>query len=56
MFALRQVRLSAIEQMELSEKGGQLVLRLTVHGEAARLLLRGREELRHWFGAIMVRY
>ena len=40
--------------MDLVTRRGQLTIKLLVHGDGAKLLLRGApEDTRHWFNMIM---
>ena len=49
-----QVKLDSIEHMDLVTRRGQLTIKLLVHGDGAKLLLRGApEDTRHWFNMIM---
>ena len=49
-----QVKLSNIENMDLTTKRGHLTIRLAIHKESHRVLLRSAQDTRVWFNMIMV--
>ena len=49
-----QVKLSNIENMDLTTKRGHLTIRLAVHKETHRVLLRSAQDTRVWFNMMMV--
>ena len=49
-----QVKLSNIENMDLTTKRGHLTIRLAIHKENHRVLLRSAQDTRVWFNMIMV--
>ena len=49
-----QVKLSNIENMDLTTKRGHLTIRLAIHKESHRVLLRSAQDTRVWFNMMMV--
>ena len=49
-----QVKLSNIENMDLTTKRGHLTIRLAIHKENHRVLLRSAQDTRVWFNMMMV--
>merc|ERR1712079_972442 len=53
---LWKVKLSNIENMDLTTKRGHLTIRLAVHKETHRVLLRSAQDTRVWFNMMMTCY
>ena len=49
-----QVKLSNIENMDLTTKRGHLTIRLAIHKESHRVLMRSAQDTRVWFNMMMV--
>ena len=49
-----QIKLSNLENMDLTTKKGHLTIKLLVHGDNCKYLLRSGHDTRHWFNMIMV--
>ena len=49
-----QVKLTDIENMDLTTKRGHLTIKLQVHGENCKVMLRSGQDTKTWFDMIMV--